>query len=105
MAGRPNMRLATTAPRTPPATWAAISAAASRVLMPPRTRSRTVTTGLNAADTGCRARIKATRAAPVTTLFSNSCRPTSSGDKRWAAIPEPITAATKNAVPTNSAVA
>ena len=46
----------------------------------PRAPARpSVTTGLNAAETGCSARISATRAAPVTRLFSSSCRPTSSG--------------------------
>ena len=45
----------------------------------------------------------ATRAAPVATAFSNSWSPASPGLSREAAIPEPITAATRNAVPTNSA--
>ncbi len=39
-AGRSNIRLATTAPTMPPATWATISAAASRGGRPPRARAR-----------------------------------------------------------------
>ena len=52
---------------------------ASRESIRRRTRSTSVTTGLNEAETGCRARISATRTAPVTTLFSRSCRPGWSG--------------------------
>ena len=36
-------------------------------------------------------------------LFSSSCRPVSLGERCWAAIPEPIMVATRNAVPTSSA--
>ncbi len=61
-----------------------------------------MTTGLNAADTGCNARISATSAAPVIRLFTSSCSPTLPGDRRTAAMPEPMTAATKKAVPTAS---
>ena len=42
-------------------------------------------------------------AAPVANAFSSSCNPTSLGDSRSAAIPEPTTAATRNPVPTSSA--
>ena len=63
----------------------------------------TVTTGLNAAETGWSARIRATSAAPVIRLFTSSWRPTSSGESRCAAMPEPTTAMTRNAVPTASA--
>src|SRR3954451_11763510 len=52
---------------------------------------------------GPNARIKATSPAAVAAAFSNNCRPTSPGDNVWAAIPEPTTTATRNAVPQNSA--
>jgi hypothetical protein len=67
-----NIRLARTQPTTPPATWAATDRTASRVVTRPSTRSTAVTTGLKLAETGWSARINATRAAPVTRLFSNS---------------------------------
>ena len=54
---------------------------------------------------GCKAMISAASAAPVAIAFSSSCSPTSPGDNRCAAIPEPTTAATRNAVPTSSATA
>ena len=77
-----------------------------RSSMPPKRRSARVTTGLKwAPDTGPKARISATSPAPVAVEFSSSCRPTSSGDRRWAEMPEPTTMATRNAVPTSSAVA
>ena len=38
--------------------------------------------------------------APVAAAFSNSSRPTSPGESVWAAIPEPITRAARNAEPT-----
>ena len=47
----------------------------------------------------------ATSAAPVATAFSKSSRPTSPGLSFAAAMPEPITAITRNAVPMNSAKA
>ena len=72
--------------------------------MPPRTRSASVTTGLKwAPETGPKARISATSPAPVAIEFSSSCSPTSSGESRCAAMPEPTTIATRNAVPTASA--
>ena len=74
--------------------------------MPPKMRSASVTTGLKCApDTGPNARMSATRPAPVAIEFSSSCRPTSFGDIRCAAMPEPTTIATRNAVPSASAVA
>ena len=42
--------------------------------------------------------------AAVAAAFSNSSRPTCPGDSRWAAIPDPITRAARNALPRNSAV-
>ena len=60
------------------------------------TRSTRVTTGLKwPPETGPKARISATRPAPVASAFSSSCRPTSCGDSRWAAMPEPTTAVTR----------
>ncbi len=41
--------------------------------------------------------------AAVAAAFSSSSRPVSPGDRRWAAIPEPITTAARNALPSNSA--
>ena len=76
-----------------------------RVSMTDRARSTSVTSGLKAAETGCSARISATSAAPVTTLFSSSCSPTLSGERRAAAMPEPTMAVSRNAVPMNSASA
>jgi hypothetical protein len=65
--------------------------------------SITVIAGLKAAETGCNARIRAVNAAPVAMAVSSNCRPVSEGDSRLAAMPEPITAATKNMVPVASA--
>jgi len=42
--------------------------------------------------------------AAVAAAFSNSCSPVWPGDSRCAAMPEPITAAARNALPRNSAV-
>ncbi len=39
----------------------------------------------------------------VAVEFSSNCNPTSSGDSRWAAIPEPTTTVTSRPEPTNSA--
>ena len=65
-----------------------------------------MTTGLKCApDTGPNARISATSPAPVAVEFSSSCRPMSLGESRCAAMPEPTTTATRNAVPTASALA
>src|SRR4051794_23869460 len=43
--------------------------------------------------------------APVAIEFSSSCNPTSPGESLCAAMPEPTTIATSNAVPTASALA
>ena len=104
-AGSLNIRFATTTPTSPPKSCAPTSVIAWRPGSAPVRRSRAVTTGLNAADTGCRAMISAASAAPVANAFSSSCSPTSLGDSRCAAIPEPTTAATRKAVPTSSATA
>jgi len=104
-AGNENITLATTAPTTPPSTWATQYTEASAVLRPPNTRSARVTTGFRwAPDTGPRARMMATSAPAVATAFSNSCRPTSR-ESVDAAMPDPTTAMTSNAVPTASATA
>jgi hypothetical protein len=103
-AGCSNMRLATTAPTTPPATWAATTAARYRAGSPEPRCWTTLTTGLNDAETDPRARISAVSTTPVASAFSRSCNPASLGEDRWAAIPEPMTAATRNPVPTASAV-
>ena len=42
--------------------------------------------------------------APVAVEFSSSCKPVLPGESRCAAIPEPTTIATRNAVPTASAL-
>ena len=74
--------------------------------MPPKMRSASVTTGLKCApDTGPNARISATSPAPVAIEFSRSCRPTSFGDIRCAAMPDPTTIATRKPEPSASAVA
>ena len=102
-ADRPNIRFAAIAPTTPPTNCADDQDQRVAVLIAPSARSTRVTMGLNAADTGCSAMIRATSTAPVTTLFSSSCSPTSFGESRTAAMPEPMTAATRNAVPMASA--
>ena len=103
-ASRSNIRLATTAPDMPPAICAATYAATARTSRPPNTASASVTTGLRwAPDTGPNARMRATSPPAVAAAFSNSWRPVSCGDSRCAAIPEPTTTATRNAVPQNSA--
>ena len=78
---------------------------ASRCVMPPSSRSASVTTGLKCApDTGPKARISATRPAPVAIEFSSSCRPTSSGREPLGGDARADDDATRNAVPTASAV-
>ena len=68
----------------------------SRSAMPPSRRSASVTTGLKCApETRPNARMSATSPAPVATAFSSSWSPTSSGDSRCAAIPEPDDDATR----------
>jgi hypothetical protein len=59
---------------------------------------------VEAADTGCKAKINAVKAAPVATAFSSSWSPTSPGDSRCAAMPEPMTATTRTIVPMASAI-
>ena len=41
--------------------------------------------------------------AAVAAAFSSSSSPVSPGDSRWAAMPEPITIAARNALPSSSA--
>src|ERR1700757_1196547 len=48
-------------------------------------------------------RMIANRHAAVAAAFSNSCKPTLPGESCWAAIPEPITIAARNADPMSSA--
>ena len=71
--------------------------------MPPRAASASETTGLKCApDTGPNIRMTANSPAAVAAEFSSSSSPVSDGDSRWAAIPEPITIAARNALPRNS---
>ena len=79
-------------------------ATASRVLIVPNSRSTSVTAGLKwAPDTAPNIRIRPISAPAVAAAFSSSCRPTSSGDRRLAMIPEPITAMISRPVPSASA--
>ena len=103
-AGSSNIRFATIAPRQPPTHWAATYHTLSRVVSVPASRSTRVTTGLKwAPDTAPNMRISPINAPAVAAAFSNSCNPTSSGDRRVAMIPEPITAMIRNPVPSASA--
>ena len=104
-AGRSNMRFATIAPTHAPIVCAITYTLPSRVLMPPSSRSASVTTGLKCApEIGPSARISATSPAPVAVEFWSSCSPTLFGERRCAAMPEPTTIATSSAVPTASAL-
>ena len=95
---------AATAPVTQPATWAGRYAAAARQEIPPSAASANDTTGLKwPPDTGPNIKMIANSPAAVAAEFSSSCRPVSPGDSCWAAIPEPITIAARNALPRNSA--
>ena len=72
--------------------------------MVPNIRSTRVTTGLKCApDTAPNIKISPTSAPAVAAAFSSSCSPTSSGDRRLAMIPEPITATISMPVPSASA--
>ena len=63
-----------------------------------------MTTGFRCApDTGASAATRTARPRAVTSEFSSSWRPTSSGDSRWAAMPDPTTTATSRPVPSPSA--
>ena len=87
-----------------PATWAGRYAAASRQRSPPNTASANDTTGLKCPpDTGPNIKMMANSPAAVAAAFSSSSRPVSPGDRRCAAMPEPITMAARNALPSNSA--
>ena len=67
---------------------------------PPNTASTKDTTGLKwPPDTGPNIRMIANSPAAVAAAFSNSSSPVSPGDSRWAAMPEPITTAARNALP------
>src|SRR5436190_22196246 len=48
-------------------------------------------------------RMIANSPAAVAAAFSNSCRPTSLGERCWAETPDPITTAARKAPPRNSA--
>ena len=68
------------------------------------TMSTRVTTGLKwDPDTVTKTRISTARPSAVANAFSKSCRPTSVGDSRCAAMPEPTTTAARPALPRNSA--
>jgi hypothetical protein len=73
-------------------------------MRPPFCQASTrVTAGLKCApDMGPSARIKATIAAPVETVFARSAMATLPPASRSPMIPEPTTAASRNAVPTAS---
>jgi hypothetical protein len=81
-AGSLNIRFAATTPTMPPLICAEMITMACLLVRPPLRRSKTVMTGLNAADMGCKATISAASAVPVAIAFSSSCRPTSLGDSR-----------------------
>ena len=103
-AGRANIRFASTAPPMHPATCAGRYAAASRHDSPPNTASANDTTGLKwPPDTGPNIRMIANSPAAVAAAFSSNSSPVAPGDSRCAAIPEPITIAARNALPSNSA--
>ena len=93
----------------PPTTWAAVYASTSRPVRPvparrPSSQSAAETTGLKwAPETGPNIRISTVRPRSGGVEFSSSCRPTSSGESRWAAMPEPTTTVTSRPVPRNSA--
>ena len=71
---------------------------------PPSMASATETTGLKCApEMGPKVSIKATSAAPVAIAFARRAIAVFPAESRSAMIPEPTTAATRNAVPRNSA--
>ena len=99
-----NIRLATTAPPTQPATCAGRYAAASRQESPPKPASTKDTTGLKwPPDTGPNIKMMAKSPAAVAAAFSKSSSPVFPGESCWAAMPDPMTSAARKALPTNSA--
>ncbi len=99
-AGRANIRFAATAPPMHPATCAGRYAAASGQDSPPKAASTKDTTGLKwPPETGPNIKMIANNPAAVAAAFSSSSSPVCPGDSRWAAIPEPITTAARNALP------
>src|SRR3954447_8106608 len=104
------MRLASSAPATAPITctteYAATSAPDSPVrARRPSSQSTAETTGLKCApDTGPNSRMSTVSPRNVAVEFSSSCRPTSPGERRSAAMPEPTTTVTSRPVPRSSAV-
>ena len=99
-----NIRFATTAPPMQPATCTGRYAAASRQLSPPNAASANDTTGLKwPPDTGPNIKMIVYSPAAVAAAFSSNSSPTLPGDSVWAAMPEPITTAARNALPSSSA--
>ena len=56
-----------------------------------------------APETGPNIKMMANSPAAVAAAFSSNSRPVSPGDSRCAAMPEPITTAARNALPSSSA--
>ena len=103
-AGSANIKFAITAPPMHPATCTGRYAAASHQDSPPNAASTKDTTGLKwPPETGPNIKMIANSPAAVAAAFSSSSSPVSPGDSRCAAIPEPITTAARNALPSNSA--
>src|SRR5579875_1882991 len=70
----------------------------------PKAASTTDTTGLMwAPEIGPNIKMMANSPDPVATAFSSNSSPGSPGESCWAAIPEPITTAARNALPSPSA--
>ena len=103
--GQREHTLASTAPRDAAGDLGRHVGAARRAgARPPKAASTSDTTGLKCApETGPNIKMIANSPAAVAAAFSSSCRPASSGDSRWAAMPEPTTSAARNALPRNSA--
>src|SRR6202163_4605421 len=102
--GRPNIPSASAVPHSAPAICATTYHGTADHATPPCQASASVTAGLKCApDTGPNVRISATSAPPVASAFASSASPTFPPHKRCAMIPEPTTAASRNAVPVNSA--
>ena len=77
---------------------------ASRQRSPPNAASTKDTTGLKwPPDTGPNIKMIANSPAAVAAAFSSNSSPVSPGDSRCAAMPEPMTTAARNALPSSSA--
>jgi len=102
--GVSNMKCAVSMPTSAPPNCANAYNMPSRVEITPCIRNDNVTAGLKCApDTGPKIKISTTSIAPVASVLPSSASAIFPPASRSAMMPDPITAASRNALPVNSA--